>query len=51
MLNVPSDQVKAKYGYKFNTAGYGDGPWQNTYPPYQWPDTCMGAHTPDLDPC
>jgi len=39
-LNLPDNQTVSKYGYKFNRDAYGNGPWQNTFPPYQFPDIC-----------
>ncbi|KAK5659511.1 hypothetical protein OQA88_713 [Cercophora sp. LCS_1] len=40
-LNIPSDEVVAKYNYTWSTDSYGKGPFQTSYPPFQWPDVYM----------
>ncbi|KAK1756614.1 oxygen-dependent choline dehydrogenase [Echria macrotheca] len=39
-LNVPSDEEQKKWKYTFDRTSYGNGPWQNTFPTWQWPDIC-----------
>ncbi|KAK0639711.1 GMC oxidoreductase [Cercophora newfieldiana] len=37
-FTVPSPELVAKYGYKFSTNGFGDGPLPSTFANFQWPD-------------
>ena len=39
-LNAPSPEVTKKLGYTFSRDGYGHGPFQATFPPWQWPGVC-----------
>ncbi len=43
-LNLPKDELQTRYGYKFSTKGYGSGPWQTSFPSWQWPDGCKFNH-------
>ncbi|GAB1319875.1 Cyclase atC [Madurella fahalii] len=37
-LNAPSTATAEQFGYTFSLDGYGDGPFQASFPTWQWPD-------------
>ncbi|KAM7202927.1 oxygen-dependent choline dehydrogenase [Naviculisporaceae sp. PSN 640] len=38
-LNSPTDPKVQAYGYSMSPDGFGNGPFQASWPPFQWPDT------------
>ncbi|KAK4210072.1 oxygen-dependent choline dehydrogenase [Rhypophila decipiens] len=38
-LNSPSDAKVKQYGYSMSPDGFGNGPFQASWPAFQWPDT------------
>ncbi|KAK3314159.1 GMC oxidoreductase, partial [Apodospora peruviana] len=51
MLNAPEPSIQQKYNYTFSQEGFGHGPFQASFPSWQWPDayTITSAITKDLN--